>query len=354
MLMHSRMTMRSSGLCADPSARLYFPAAACAEVPLEPTVEPFNLDTVVVVAAPVAALTFVTDPKLPRQPVPASDGADYLKTIPGFSALRNGGTNGDPVLRGMSGSRLKLITNGGAMPGACPSRMDNPLSYVSPETYDRLIVVKGPQTVLWGPGASAGTVRFERETPVFDAPGVQFTGGVLGGSHGRNDQVVDATAGNRTGYVRLGGNRSEAGDYEDGDGARVPSAWKKWNVDAAAGWTPDEDTLLEVSVGAGDGQARYAGRGMDGARFRRDSYGLRFEKAGFDGALSKVEARLYHNTADHVMDNYSLRDPNPAGPMPMAMASNVDRRTHGGRVAVGWETGRFDATVGIDAQDSRH
>ncbi|MBW8337826.1 MAG: TonB-dependent copper receptor, partial [Pseudomonas sp.] len=28
-------------------------------------------------------LTVVTDPKIPRQPMPASDGADYLKTIPG-------------------------------------------------------------------------------------------------------------------------------------------------------------------------------------------------------------------------------------------------------------------------------
>ena len=34
-------------------------------------------------------LTVVTDPKIPRQPMPASDGADYLKTIPGFSAVRD-------------------------------------------------------------------------------------------------------------------------------------------------------------------------------------------------------------------------------------------------------------------------
>ena len=74
-----------------------------------------TLDRVIVTATPVQPLTFETDPKLPRQPVPASDGADYLKTIPGFGALRNGGTNGDPVLRGMSGSRLNLLTNDGAI-----------------------------------------------------------------------------------------------------------------------------------------------------------------------------------------------------------------------------------------------
>ena len=138
-------------------------SAAVAAAPLDPVDdadgkrEAQTFDRVVVTAVPVLPLTFETDPKLPRQPVPASDGADYLKTIPGFTALRNGGTNGDPVLRGMFGSRLNLLSNDGSMPGACPARMDNPLSYVAPETYDRLVVVKGPQTVLWGPGASAGT-----------------------------------------------------------------------------------------------------------------------------------------------------------------------------------------------------
>ena len=121
--------------------------------------------------------------------------------------------------------------------------------------FDRLVVVKGPQTVLWGPGASAGTVRFERDTPRFDAPGLRVDGSLLGGSHGRNDQVLDATAGASRGYARLSANRSEADDYEDGDGRRVPSAWKKWNADLALGWTPDADTLLEFNAGIGDGVA---------------------------------------------------------------------------------------------------
>src|SRR5690554_4436621 len=103
---------------------------------------------VVTAAAPSAALTFVTDPRQPRQPVPASDGADYLKTIPGFGVMRGGGTNGDPVLRGMFGSRLNLLAGDGALAGACPSRMDNAMSYISPENWDALTVTKGPQTVL--------------------------------------------------------------------------------------------------------------------------------------------------------------------------------------------------------------
>ena len=162
-------SIRFSSLSA--AVLLVLSAPALADTPADIATNPFDLDAIIVTAAaPVSALTFDTSPKLPRQPVPASDGADYLKTIPGFSAVRNGGTNGDPVLRGMFGSRLNLLTNDAAMPGACPSRMDNAMSYVAPETYDRLVVVKGPQTVLWGPGASAGTVRFERDREYFESP----------------------------------------------------------------------------------------------------------------------------------------------------------------------------------------
>ena len=122
---------------------------------------------VVTGVAPESPLQFSTNPKLPRLPLPASDGTDYLKTIPGFAAIRNGGSNGDPVLRGMFGSRLNVLTNGSSMPGACPSRMDAPTSYISPQSFDELTIIKGPQSVRWGPGASAGTVRFERKAPGF-------------------------------------------------------------------------------------------------------------------------------------------------------------------------------------------
>src|SRR5690606_4896567 len=110
--------------------------------------------TVITGVAPAASVTVATDPKIPRQPVPASDAGDYLQTIPGFSAVRGGGSNADPVFRGMFGSRLNLLSNGGVMLGACPSRMDSPSSYITPQNFDSLTVIKGPQTVLWGPGAS--------------------------------------------------------------------------------------------------------------------------------------------------------------------------------------------------------
>ncbi|MBS9762151.1 TonB-dependent copper receptor [Pseudomonas mosselii] len=310
--------------------------------------------TVITAIAPSSPLTVVTNPKDPRQPVPASDGGDYLKTIPGFSVIRAGGTNGDPVLRGMFGSRLNILTNGGMMLGACPGRMDAPTSYISPETYDRLTVIKGPQSVIWGPGGSAGTILFEREPEKFGELGSRVNGSVLAGSNGRFDKVLDAAAGNQLGYVRFIGNQSHSDDFEDGNGDTVPSRWDKWNGDVSLGWTPDADTLLELTAGKGDGEARSAGRGMDGSQFKRESLGLRFEKSNLGEVLDKVEAQVYYNYADHVMDNYTLRTPSGTGMMGMPMVSNVDRRTMGARVKATWRWADVQLISGIDAQTNEH
>ncbi|KVL90720.1 TonB-dependent copper receptor [Burkholderia stagnalis] len=313
------------------------------------------LPPVEVVASPLTTpLVVVTDPKKPRQPLPASDGADYLKTIPGFTSIRSGGTNGDPVLRGMFGSRLNILANGMPTLGACPGRMDAPTSYIAPESYDKVTVVKGPQTVLYGPGASAGTVLFERVTPRFDKPGMRFDGSVVGGSFGRNDQNLDVTAGTPDVYGRVTANHAHSDDYKDGNGRTVPSQWDKWNADAALGWTPDDHTRVELTAGGGDGYARYAGRGMDGAHFRRETFGLSFDKRHVGDVLERIEARVYYNEADHVMDNYTLRQPDPTSSMPMRMASEVRRRTFGARAAATFRFGSdFKLVTGVDAQSNR-
>ncbi|KUZ74286.1 TonB-dependent receptor [Burkholderia ubonensis] len=323
------------------------PAAQAGAADLLPPVE--------VVASPLRTpLVVVTNPKTPRQPLPASDGADYLKTIPGFASIRSGGTNGDAVLRGMFGSRLNILANGMPTLGACPGRMDAPTSYIAPESYDKLTVVKGPQTVLYGPGASAGTVLFERTTRRFDKPGMRFDGSLVGGSYGRNDQNIDVTAGTPDVYGRVTANHAHSDDYKDGNGRTVPSQWDKWNADAALGWTPDDHTRVELTAGGGDGYARYAGRGMDGAHFRRETFGLSFDKQHIGDVLERIEARVYYNEADHVMDNYTLRMPDPTSSMPMRMASEVRRRTLGARAAATFRFGDdFKLVAGVDAQSNR-
>lgn len=307
----------------------------------------------VVITAPHMSdpLSVITDPKAPRQPVPAHDGADYLKSIPGFSIIRKGGTDGDPVFRGMAASRLNVLMDGQYILGGCGGRMDPPTAYVFPESYDTIQVFKGPQSVRYGGGNIGGTVLFERDTPYFETPGVKGYASLIYGSFDRNDQIADITGGTPLGFINVKGTRSDSNNYKDGNGDEVHSTYTRWSLGATAGWTPDKNTSLALSVDRSDGEAAYADRGMDGTAFDRTGYGLKFEKKSISDLLSKVNAQVYYNYIDHIMDNYSMRTVLPN----KYSLSNPDRKTFGGAVSADLiVTDKLMAAFGTDYQKNIH
>ncbi|MEE9903175.1 MAG: TonB-dependent copper receptor [Acinetobacter haemolyticus] len=296
-------------------------------------------------------LVVQADLKKPIQPVPATDGADYLQSIMGFNAIKNGGTNGDVTFRGMFGSRIKMLVDGSENLGACPSRMDAPTSYIQPESFDKITVIKGPQTVRYATPGSAATVIFERQPESLskDQP-YRGQASVVTGSYGRLDHNVEAAIGDETKYARLNANRSVADNYKDGDDQTVHSNWERWNADLALGWKPTEDSWLELRAGKGDGEAAYAGRSMDGSQFKRESLGLHAEQKNLNEVIKKIEAQLDYSYNDHIMDNFSLRDV-PAGGMPMAM--DVTRRTLNARAAITTDWDKISLVSGLDSQHNK-
>ncbi|MGE8542666.1 MAG: TonB-dependent copper receptor, partial [Acinetobacter sp.] len=183
---------------------------------------------------------------------------------------------------------------------------------------------------------------------------------VLMGSYGRLDHNVEAAAGDDKKYIRLNANRSVSDSYKDGNGDTVPSDWERWNADLALGWTPDENTWLELTGGKADGEAVYAGRSMDGSQFARESLGLRFEKKNVTDVIQKIEAQVNYSYNDHVMDNYSLRTPPMTHDMtthmmmPNPMSMQVTRRTLNSRAALTSAWDQLTWTAGIDSQMNKH
>ena len=312
---------------------------------------PENLGTMVVTAPPMSdPFTVETDPKAPRQPVPASDGATMLKNIPGFSVTRKGGTDGDPSFRGLAGSRLNIIHNGDYILGGCGNRMDPPTAYIYPETFDTTKVIKGPQTVLYGGGNLGGTVLFERNTQRFTEPGARFHASVMAGSFERNDQVVDSTIGGSGGFARLIATHSQMDDYKDGSDRKVHSEYERWNASGILGFTPSDNTRLEFNLDRSDGEAAYADRTMDGVKFDRTGYGVRLEKKKLTSLIERLEVRAFHNYVDHVMDNFSMRQNSG-----MKMISNPDRTTGGGRAEAQLNlSGNTFLVTGVDYQANDH
>lgn len=318
----------------------------------EPDQEKGNILDEVVVTAPHSdePLIVRSNPKAPHLPIPAHDGAEYLKSVPGFSQIRKGGTDGDPVLRGMSGSRLNILLDGQQIYGGCGNRMDPPTAYVFPETYDRITVIKGPQSVLNGAGSSAGAVLFERKDKSFKQNGWKGHGSLTIGNAGRSDQVGNIVLGSQEGYVEMGGTRTQANDYKDGSGNKVHSEYTRWSTHGAVGLTPNSDTLLELSAILSDGEAAYADRGMDGSKFERENLAVKLERKNISPLIKKVDAQAYYNYVDHVMDNYTLR--RVSG---MQMANNPDRETVGAHLKTTLSVSEHASLVaGVDTKRDVH
>ncbi len=308
-------------------------------------------ETVVTAARTAQPLTVVLDAKTPHQPLPAQDGADYLKAIPGFSVVRKGGSGGDPVFRGMAGSRLNILQDGETLLGGCGGRMDPPTAYIYPQSYDTVTLIKGPQTVLYGAGNAAGVVLFERERERLNDKEAKAYASALGGDFGRHEEVLDARGGVPEAYLRGAVTNAHQGDYRDGDGQKIHSRYSRASANGAVGFTPTENSLLEVAGAHSDGEAAYADRGMDGAQFTRDNLGLRLQQDNLSEHWKKLELHSYYNNIDHVMDNYSLRPLNGATPK----ASNPSRKVVGGRIAATLAlTERTQTVIGLDTLRDQH
>lgn len=342
-----RNSLAALTLICSPAASAEEATASAAET------EARELDPLVVTAAAeeTIPLQSVIDPHDAIQPIPAQDGADLLKTTPGVAVSRKGGSGGEVLVRGQGGSRVGMLVNGGSIMGGCPFRMDPPTSYIFPESFDKVTVIKGPETVTHGPGNSAGVVLFESTPERLSKPDASVDASLTYGSFARNDESIRATAGTPDFYATLGYNHTQSDDYEDGNGDPVHSQYDRSIGNFALGWTPDADTLLEVSGSISEGEAAYAGMSMDATQLDYESLGALFRKEAVSTLVSKIEARLSYNYADHIMDDFSLRTPG----MMMMGASRVDHRVFSGNFLAELTpaTGAKIST-GLDFEDSTH
>lgn len=94
---------------------------------------------------------------------------DQLKTTPGVDVMRTGLVSSNVVVRGFnnifSGSVLNVIDN---RIGAVPSLRVNAyqLSPVSNLDFERIEVVRGPASALYGPNASSGVIHIITKSPL--------------------------------------------------------------------------------------------------------------------------------------------------------------------------------------------
>lgn len=163
---------------------------------------------------------------------------ESLDSLPGVQAAGFGAGASRPVIRGLDGGRVKVLSDGVDVLDASTVSQDHAVS-VEPLLAERIEVLKGPATLLYGGGAIGGVVNvIDKRVPTY-VPENGYEGELeLRANSVANEGagLFGLTAGAGNFAVRVEGVRRQADDYE------IPGATGDPRSDKQAGSYNDTDS----------------------------------------------------------------------------------------------------------------
>ena len=222
-----------------------------------------ELDRVVISAGDGSSLADVAQPVLilDEEALSKNSGSSLgtlLEDQPGISNASFGPGVGRPVLRGMSGSRVKMMVNGHDSADLSAMSSDHaPMAEVS--NARQVEVIKGPATLIYGNGAIGGVVNVI-DNKIATEP-VDKLSANLGARVSSNDQGrelnAEVNAGNGQLAWHLDGFSKASSDYNSGhtSGEQSGKSTKVKNSDTRTeggsiglSWTPLDKGYLGMSI----------------------------------------------------------------------------------------------------------
>ncbi len=161
--------------------------------------------------------------------VKSADLAEALsRRTPNISIIRRSGIANDIILRGQNKDNINVLYDDAKIYGACPNRMDTPISHILTNNIDSIEIIEGPYDVE-NFGTLSGAVKVTSKKPEKDLHGevsVNF------GRWNYERQAMTFTDGNDQvrGLVTL--SNESSGQYRDGNGDDFAEQMDKQGVSA--------------------------------------------------------------------------------------------------------------------------
>ncbi|WP_420124810.1 TonB-dependent receptor [Longimicrobium sp.] len=161
----------------------------------------------------------------------ATDLAGVLAMVPGVEVQGGHPVGTGVYLQGLGSERVLVLIDGEPVVGRISGEID--LTRLPVADVERVEVVKGPQSTLYGSEAMGGVINLITRAPQPGAPagGVQLTGG----SSGRRDGVAHARASaGAVDWTARGGLRDV--DLVPGQDRPLDAGTRRWDGSARVGW----------------------------------------------------------------------------------------------------------------------
>jgi len=172
--------------------------------------------------------------------------SNVLKNEPGISLGRDGIWSTSIHVRGLNENRLVILIDGNRVETA--TDLTASLSMVDVNDIERVEVIKGAQSSLYGTGAMGGIVNVITKDGKFSEKSY-LTANVISGYASANHLLSNyATigAGDEQWYLRISGNYTDAGDMNTPRGILPNSQFASHNLMAKAGVKPLANHLLKI------------------------------------------------------------------------------------------------------------
>ena len=161
-----------------------------------------------------------------------------LENQPGVAVRSFGPAPSRPVIRGLDGDRVQILQDGQRMGDLSSQSGDHGVA-VNPAAAQRIEVVRGPATLLYGANAIGGLVNvITEDIPTRAVNGTSGTGTLdLGTAADEAGGAMDVRAGNGRFAVHAGAGGRRSDDVATPDGDLVNSQSRNGFVNFGAAWT---------------------------------------------------------------------------------------------------------------------
>jgi outer membrane cobalamin receptor len=261
--------------------------------------------------------------------VGGSSLAERLEGVEGLSVQRMGEWGSRALLRGLGGERITVMVDGARVNRACTFGMDQGLSTVNPSSVERVEVLSGPGSTLYGSGNVGGVINVVTRRP----PAEEGWSGAL--RVGGSSAVPGATVGLSAGFrgARMDGlisaDAASFGDYMSGAGKVSSSSYRDATLSTSLGYAPTASQRLSVQgtlyEGRDIGWPAMAGASIPLERRIQlaTDYGWQLGRRTMDA----FSARVYVQRLDHHMEIDMTMPATGMNGMPMTMRSVTDARS---------------------------